>query len=158
MSKASALARYRITHRTEYKYSEPVALCQNQLRLTPRSLNLYQGQVQCDRSELTIEPDPDSLTGHTDYFGNRVHSFSIESLHHQLSVTSTSEVTVSVKPTPGDADPPWEEVRDSIAHKRDADWLQANEFCYDSPRIRVSDLFAQYAKQSFIPGRGLIDA
>ena len=145
---------YRVTHRTAYRYSEPVAICQNQLRMQPRS----RPGLVCHHSELSVEPAPDSMEAHEDYFGNRVHSFAIESLHRALTVTVHSHVTVS----PGQRVVPpamtWEHVVSEVeARAGEAAW-QAFEFRFDSPRVAAGEAFARYARASFSPGRPIVQA
>lgn len=151
-------ARYRITHRTEYKYSEPVAVCQNQLRLTPRSMTRYDRRVKCHHSELKIHPQPDSLEQHEDYFGNHVHSFSIESSHRRLTVEASSDVSIQQTSRDLRRETAWEDVLALLQSRRDPGWLEVMEYCFDSPRISSGDSFAQYARASFTPGRDLLTA
>lgn len=146
---------YRITHRTNYRYSQPVAICQNQLRMQPRS----RPGLACHRSEVTVTPTPESLEVHDDYFGNRVHSFAIESLHRELTVSVRSEVSVSVIPRDAAAEgTPWEAVVEQVRRRASDDALLAREFCFDSPRVNRGDTFASYAAESFRQGRGIVDA
>ena len=49
--------RYRVVHRTEYVYAEPVTLCHNETHLTPRA-SAAQRVFQHD---LVIEPNPAGL-------------------------------------------------------------------------------------------------
>ncbi len=85
-------AQYKIVHETSYRYSEPVALCQNQLRMRPKD----HSHLVCHCCELQIDPQPTSISQHTDYFGNVVDSFAIESMHQSLRVRVASSVTISI--------------------------------------------------------------
>ena len=147
--------RYKITHTTEYRYSEPVAVCQNQLRMFPRSTP----QVVVDATSARIDPVPDAVYQHQDYFGNRVETFAIEYLHQSLVVTVTSKVTVRDKQL-GDAfvDLPWEDIVASASVWRDEATPSVGEFAFDSPRVHRSDAFGEYARSSFTSGRPVIDA
>ena len=82
--------RYRITHRTEYRYSEPVDSGYNEARLLPRALDRQ--QVLC--ASLAIDPPASDQRERSDYFGNRVVAFSLDRPHRSLTVTSSSEVVV----------------------------------------------------------------
>lgn len=151
--------RYRITHITRYRYSEPVAICQNQLRMLPREFNCPFIRVTCHGVHATVKPQPEQLFEHLDYFGNRVLSFSIESLHDHLEVAVRSEVTVQ----PGLFDlrsdsTTWETLRDRVDGRADANWCEAQEYQFDSPRVRRGQPFADYALPSFSPGRPLFEA
>lgn len=155
----AASAHYRITHQTRYRYSEPVAICQNQLRMMPRTLETRYSGVQCERVATSIEPEPDTYLEHVDYFGNRVISFSIESLHEKLEVTVQSDVAVHHDESVlQNASAPWEEVSRRIFDAEDPLWLETQEYVYDSPRVRRGVDFADYARLSFQPGRSIFDA
>ncbi|MGB7327201.1 MAG: transglutaminase family protein [Rubripirellula sp.] len=153
--------RYRISHRTHYSYSDAVAICQNQLRMQPRS----GGRVTVHSSTIAIHPKPDSVFEHSDYFGNHVYSFAIESLHRELKVVANSDVTVatvSISPIQQNGgqpvfsdDIPWETI---VAQSRPPVHtpLRILEYRFDSPRIAASDSFLSYASKSFTPGRGVL--
>ncbi|TWU51797.1 transglutaminase family protein [Rubripirellula reticaptiva] len=153
--------RYRISHRTHYSYSDAVAICQNQLRMQPRT----GGRMTVHSSTIAIHPKPDSVFEHNDYFGNHVYSFAIESLHRELKVVASSDVTVatvSISPIHQDAgqpvfndDIPWETIAAQSRPPLHMP-LRILEYRCDSPRISVSDLFASYASKSFTPGRGIL--
>lgn len=146
---------YAITHRTHYRYSDAVAICQNQVMMVPRELP----RVHCHRTKMVIIPKPVLSHSHTDYFGNLVQTFSIESAHRELSVVVTSEVEVC---------PPdqisagkslrWESLRDAIASGADEHWFNASEYLYPSSMISTGEEFAMYAEKSFTPGRPILEA
>ena len=150
----SSSARYRITHCTKYRYPEPVAICQNQLRMMPRAFD----HVECHRAECQIDPTPDSVENHLDYFGNQVCSFAIESVHRKLDVTVESEVTVRASSVLDQPAPSWQEVIERVSDGSDGQWLEAQEFIFDSPRVRRDTLFADYANASFAEGRLIVEA
>ncbi|MGI9472760.1 MAG: transglutaminase family protein [Rubripirellula sp.] len=150
-------ARYRITHQTRYQYSSPVAICQNQLRMMPRSFADLRSSVDCDFATATIAPEPTAISEHEDYFGNRIISFAIETLHRELVVTVRSEVSVHHQ-TVETANTAWENVRDAIQSLQDRDWYQAQEYLYDSPRIQRGEQFSAYALESFSAGRDIVEA
>ena len=83
-------------HKTVYAYSEPVTLCHNVLRLTPR---LHDHQL-CLSSGLTVQPAPSVTSRYVDYFGNPSTFFTVQDRHQQLTVTVTSEAEVRARPTP----------------------------------------------------------
>lgn len=150
---------YRIRHRTLYKYSEPVAICQNQVRMMPRSMATRVFRVDSHYVQAKISPEPDHYHEHHDYFENRVLSFSIESPHRELEVELSSEVTVSeIEKVAELESPPWQQVADAVAERFDRDWLATQEFLFDSPRIRRADQFAEYALSSFKADRPIVEA
>jgi len=147
--------RYKITHITQYKYTDPVAICQNQLRMLPGSRD----HLQVHSAQSRIEPNPDTLQRHVDYFGNQVESFAIESLHQALKVTVTSDVTVMPLTLPAaETTRPWEEVLALVQGRQDETTFAAGEFCFDSPRIHRREALASYARGSFSPGRPILAA
>lgn len=152
-------ARYKIKHQTHYRYSESVAICQNQLRMMPRAAAHTLSRVECHHAEPVIVPEPDIVEQHDDYFGNRVYTFAIESLHRELDVTINSEVTVYYDAWPADAPlANWEQIGDSIKNGTDDQWYSIQEYCYESPRIRRDQRFADYATESFTKGRSIVEA
>ena len=158
-------ATYEIVHTTAYSYSESVLVSQHIARLSPRDLP----HQTCVQHALTIDPEPAARGEHLDYFGNRTTFFAVERSHRSLTVTARSRVTVrprgaGVGPaahdrlqpdldgTP-DSLPPWE-----VATDRDLLPLEALECVFDSPSIRRSSQFADYAASSFPSGRPLDEA
>ncbi|QEG02078.1 Protein-glutamine gamma-glutamyltransferase [Stieleria maiorica] len=148
-----AKIRYRIRHLTEYRYSNNVAVCQNQVRMQPVS----GGNVTCERTELKIAPEPTSRDEHVDYFGNRVITFSIEAIHKSLAVDVESVVAVAANPTDDKTQSPnWESLLatspDQMRHPK------IDEHRFGSPRITPAETFRQYAESSFTPQREIVDA
>jgi len=141
---------YRIVHRTTYKYKYPVSVGNHVACLTPRSLPHH----QVTRSELHIHPQPATRTERVDYFGNLLCFFTVQEPHRELVVEARSEVTVK-----GNAmqwpQPPisWEEAARWLPNDQSPAGLDAYQFGFESPRIRVRPEFASYALQSFTPGR-----
>ncbi|MCU6797167.1 transglutaminase family protein [Paenibacillus sp. WQ 127069] len=78
-----------INHVTRYSYLESVMDSVNELRLTPRT-NYRQS---CYHHEVSTEPSA-SLFTYEDYFGNRVHSFSINKPHKEM-VIKTKAIVVT---------------------------------------------------------------
>lgn len=147
--------RYRIIHRTTYRYESPVTVSHYLARLAPRTLP---GQ-ECPWHELHIRPEPVERALRADYFGNHCMYFEIEGSHHQLEVVARSLVDVRparfIDPL---ATPPWEAVRDAC--HADAFTLASAcvEFCFASALIAPDSRFARYALGSFTPGRPVLDA
>ena len=53
---------------------------------------------------------------------------------------------------------PWEEAASSLPSDRSPEGLQAFQFGFESPRIRIRPEFADYARQSFTPRRPMREA
>jgi transglutaminase-like putative cysteine protease len=78
---------FRVTHRTEYRYSTPVAEAHLELRLTPPTRE----NQQIKRFQLSLEPNT-TFSEYDDYFGNRVAAVSLPFRHSRLNVRSEAVV------------------------------------------------------------------
>ena len=87
---------YKVRHVTAYKYFQPVSLCQNQARLSPRIFS----RQSYESARLTVQPEPNAVHSWRDYFGNTVHYFGVEVPHQELTVTAESVVSVSPPTVP----------------------------------------------------------
>jgi len=109
-----------------------------------------------------VEPAPDFQRHRTDYFGNDVSAFAVIDVHHKLTISARSLVEVDVGDHGKSAAPPawpsWEEARDLIAATADAPCLEASEFLYPSPYVPAVTDLGSYARDTFEPGRPLIEA
>jgi len=96
------------------------------------------------------------VTERVDYFGNHLWFFTIEEPHDVLVVEARSEVIMEQS---GAAWPqesqPWEEVARSLPENYNTAALDAYQFKFESPRIRLRPEFASYARQSFTEKRTL---
>jgi len=146
---------YRITHITTYDYNAPVTSCHNLAHLTPR-----EGPRQrCIETNLQVTPLPAVEDAHVDYFGNPVIFFAVQEPHLKLVVRA--EHTTEVEPywTPNASlTPAWEDVRDHLTVDRDPEFLDAYQYVFDSPYIRVSADLATYAAPSFPARRPILEA
>jgi transglutaminase-like putative cysteine protease len=145
---------YRISHRTTYKYKYPVSVGNHVACLRPRSLLHH----KVTRTELDIQPTPATRTERRDYFGNLLCFFTIQEPHKELVVEARSEVIMEGDATRWpQASPPWEEAAQSVPNDLSPAALEAYQFGFESPRIRVRPEFAAYALESFTPGRPLAE-
>ena len=141
--------KYRIRHKTIYRYSEPASLSHNELFLNPRET----GTQRVMQSRLTIVPEPQYLHQRTDYFGNIAHVFMVQQPHDELAMSTVSMVETSLPVTPAAADTsPWEAVAHRLAAPEGPAELAANQFVFVSPLITVSPAAMAYGRQSFAPG------
>ncbi len=144
---------YRVSHVTTYRYEEAASVCHNELRLSPRA-----GAHQHPRrTQLRIDPPPSVLAPQLDFFGNHVHFLTLQEPHRQLTITAKSDVEVTTAVAPS-ATAPWEAVRDRLGHDVGADALDAYQFAFESPYVRLDDDLLAYAVQSFPAGRPVLDA
>jgi transglutaminase-like putative cysteine protease len=146
---------YNISHRTTYEYSDTVSLSQHFLRLRPRQLPLQ----DCSAHETRILPAPSSTDNRTDYFGNRVTFITVEVPHQKLEIISESRVSILQSSPPNASETPsWNSVRDLARGAQIGSSLEASEFIFDSPLIKVSEPLAEYAASSFPKGRPILEA
>lgn len=145
-----------VEHDTEYHYSSAVGFAQHLAHLTPRSL--VGQQVQDFR--LEIAPPPAGVQTGADYFGNLRTYFALTAAHEALRVRTHSRVRL--QPRFGHVDvgasPAWEAVRASLQYVAGAPYAAASEFCFRSPRVSRDPALGAYARESFAPGRPLLEA
>jgi transglutaminase-like putative cysteine protease len=147
---------YRIVHRTTYKYKYPVSVGNHVACLKPRTLLHH----QLAQNELRIQPSPATRTERVDYFGNLLCFFTVQEAHKELVVESRSEVVMDGNAATSwpQQSVSWEEAVRSLPDDHSPAALEAYQFGFESPRIRVRPEFAAYALQSFTPGRPMPDA
>jgi transglutaminase-like putative cysteine protease len=117
---------------------------------------------QLAKIELNIEPAPATMTERSDYFGNTHYFFAVQEPHKELVVEARSEVRMMGVAASGPQDSlPWEEAVRLLSIDRSPGGLDAYQFRFESPRIKLRPEFAAYALQSFSPRRpmreGLLD-
>ena len=144
--------RYRITHRTEYRYSDTVTSSYGRGFLTPGD-SLRQ---RCLAHQLSIEPAPTDSSTSEDAYGNVSSYFHVTTAHRVLTVTSDSIVEVD-PPAPGlytsgPALEPWESSRP--AGRKGA---LAAEFTLDLDPPEITDDVRDYAAPSFAAERPLVE-
>lgn len=152
-------ARYRIIHETDYRYGSPVSLSQQLLHLTPRSLPW---QI-CAQHQVHVEPLPTHRMAREDCFGNPILQLSFDAPHQRLLVRADSEVAVLPRRLPALADSPaWAEVREQTVYRAGVALspalLDAVQYLYATPHLRLAAAFAEYAEPSFPAGQPLLVA
>jgi len=146
---------FRATHVTTYTYSDPVSICHNEVHLHPRGT----ARQSVQRSELKVDPTPNYVHGHKDYFGNSVSYFAIHGAHNRLVVTSESIVDVHpYEPPSAESTPAWEVVRDEVSIHEAPETLDAFEYVFESPYVKTGVAFAEFALTSFTEGRSFLEA
>ncbi len=146
---------YEIFHRTVYEYEDPVTISNHTIHLQPRAFP----EQRIINSQVVIEPQPSTIHEYDDYFGNPAAFFTIEAMHERLEIDCRSEVEVTVvdKPDPLSS-PAWESVRDNLHMDATSTGLLSMEFSYASRYVPELQQAYEYARQSFTPGRPLLDA
>nr|AAV32083.1 putative transglutaminase/cysteine proteinase [Mycobacterium marinum] len=145
--------RYRVTHRTEYRYSAIVTSSYGRGFLTPRD-SLRQ---RCVTHQITIDPTPADSSTSRDTYGNISSYFHVTEPHRVLGITSDSIVDVAPPDsglyTSGPALLPWEAARPSGMQG-----ALAVDFALDLDPAEITDEVREYAAVSFLPERPLVEA
>jgi transglutaminase-like putative cysteine protease len=135
---------YRLRHETRFAYDGAVTHGYSEARLLPRPTP----RQRVLTSRLTIDPEPDDRSEREDFFGNRVVYLGMAHVHGVLVVTAEAEVEVDAASEP--AEVAWEEARATDG--------QASQWTLESPLVELPEGAERYARKSFTPGRGLLEA
>lgn len=146
---------YHVRHRTAYRYGAPVTMSHHLLHLEPRDT----GHQRVEWFALRIEPEPSFEDELTDTFGNRVRTVTLDQTHDTLVIEARSQVRIAARlvPEPG-ATPAWEEAAAIRLRAGDDDALDAVRFAFASPFIEPDETLEAYARESFTPGRPILEA
>jgi transglutaminase-like putative cysteine protease len=147
--------RLSVVHETQYRYSDPVALSQQLLHLTPRVLPWQ----SCQAYKVTVAPVASEFEERDDYYGNRTALMLLSTPHETLTVRAESEVTVEPRAQAALALPktPWESVRARLAAgERPA--VEPAEFLFESQHVERSRELADYAVKSFTARRPILES
>jgi transglutaminase-like putative cysteine protease len=146
---------YRLVHKTTYTYKQPVSFGTHVAYLIPRAKPNH----FCTSHELLVTPAPASLRERSDYFGNAFAFFTIQEPHEELNIEARSRVVVDGPSVtwPGSA-PSWNEVVRVLPSDLSETGLDAYQFTFESPRVRLGAAFAAYAAPAFSPARPLTEA
>jgi len=145
--------RYRVRHVTTYTYPVPVTISHHAGRLRPRAF----ASQTVHQASVSIQPMPAHRRDRVDFFGNHLTTFTLVEPYRVLTVTATSQVSVSppVLPDPGRT-PPWEQVVLRLANGLGADIVEACQYTFDSALVATSEDLRAYAAESFPPGRPIL--
>jgi transglutaminase-like putative cysteine protease len=143
---------YRISHRTEYSYSDVVTNSYGRGHLTPRDT----ARQRCLSFDLVIEPEPADRSDSRDAYGNVSSYFQVTERHRALTVVGNAIVEVDPPPpewyASGAALAPWEAAR-----PEGPAGISSVEFTMDLQPPEITSAVKDYAAPSFVPGRPLID-
>lgn len=146
---------YEVSHTTSYRYSGPVATCQNQLRLTPRPTE----HQQVLKHRLDVTPKPAKIHPTTDFFGNQVNYFELNQPHDSLKIAMTSIVRVSNPPQPQNKMRCWEEiVHETQMRSSSTDGLATQQYTLPSPMVPHCEDAMDLAKELFSSRRDMLEA
>lgn len=138
--------KFRITHRTTYRYAEAVTVSQHAARMTPHSGT----RQQCSEVTFTIHPKPTLQSERIDYFGNHVCVFSVQGLHRDLEVTARSIVNTAARAEFDLAlSMPFAAVRKQFLDPVAPSLCEPYQFVFDSPQVQCRPEYAAYGQESF---------
>jgi transglutaminase-like putative cysteine protease len=142
-----------VTHETRYDYEPPVETAQHMVFLQP----LHTPQQQLLSHQLDIRPTPEKVSHSVDVFGNARSFFSLQTPHKQLIVLARSVVCTEAL-APLESRVSWEQTRELFRYQRGSAFDEAAEFVFASPFCPRHADFLAYARPSFAPGRGVLEA
>jgi len=154
--------RYRVTHRSIFRYAGEVALAHNQLHLSPRDMPARQ---QVHHHAVRVDPKPGVWAPRLDYFGNATTVFSVDTPHRVMTVTAVTELDVQ-PPRLTEAgypdSPRWEVVQERACPGTTVPealhWRDVRPFAAASSWVTPHHEMTAYAAQSFTPGRPVLVA
>ncbi|MGQ0842518.1 MAG: transglutaminase family protein [Sporichthyaceae bacterium] len=146
---------YRLTHRTAYSYDDDVFTSFGRAHLIPRHGN---GQHRLEAT-LEIDPKPDELTEHTDFFGNRSTYFVVRTPHRELDVVSKCHLAVDRSEVDRDGlrEFPAADVCELLRDRsqRTEELLEARPYVLPSPMVGRADAVEKFAAGLLRPGRSV---
>ncbi len=146
---------YQLRHRTTYTYDAPVTFAQCVLRLTPASTPTQ----TVLSAEVAITPRPARTQKQEGPFGERMLKVLIDQPHTALVIEARSRIDVHA-PTnlPLFASQPWERIRSRSFESSDLSPRGPASYLYPTARTPLSPVITDYARQSFRPGRPILEA
>jgi transglutaminase-like putative cysteine protease len=137
--------KFRITHKTIYRYAETVTYSQHAARMIPRNSR----RQRSSETSFTISPTPTLQSTRTDYYGNEVCVFSLQALHTELAVTAKSIVETSPREEFDLAlSPEYGVVRKQFLDPVAPALCESYHYVFDSPFVPCGADYADYGKQS----------
>ncbi|HEY8214343.1 MAG TPA: transglutaminase family protein [Methylocystis sp.] len=145
---------YDIAHRTTYKYDAPVASARCAMRLIPRD---DRGQSVLSK-QIELSPPAEILSERIDFHGNRVCEARIFKPHTKLQIALAARVEVERAPPPAPAlTPAWEIVRSAAYASSSLGASSPAHYIYASRLAPMVDAATDYARESFSPGRPILE-
>jgi transglutaminase-like putative cysteine protease len=147
------VTRFRVVHRTAYRYESPMSDGFTATHLHPR-VTPSQTIVS---AELHIEPTPDEFEASHDPFGNPVARFAVHRSHSSLDVESVLVVDVDPPALPVES-PSWETVAAAVRGARGELAVELGPYLAHTPSTDLLPALADITDLEFTPGRPVVDA
>ena len=142
---------YRVVHETRYTYSNAVTNAHQLAHLKPRTTPWQTVQAH----HIEVDPAPSEQSEGSDYFGNGVMRFAVDTPHDELIVRAESIVEVQSHAPDTDAGPAWESALAPPGVWEPDSELDVVQFRLASPMVPVLPESIEYARASFPAGRAL---
>lgn len=143
-----------VSHRTFYRYSAPVVQSQHLIHLSPRSTD----RQLIRHHSLIIEPAPASRYDGVDAFGNHMAVLDIALPHKEFVLHARTQVETIAPPAIDFASTTaWDKLDDVLVTANRGIALDVVQYRCVSRLTTASLGIADYAAQSFAPGRGVLD-
>lgn len=140
--------RYRIVHRTEYRYDAEVTASFARAFLIPRTTP----HQQVLDHELKISPSPELSELHTDFFGNHSHYIEIHTPHAQFQVRKSATVAVEWPRVDLDElDKPLGQAAESVRHDPLLDPIERAAYLLPSPLVTLDAPVREFAAGLLTP-------
>jgi transglutaminase-like putative cysteine protease len=145
---------YDISHITTYRYDAPVASARCAMRLLPRS---DAGQTVLS-SRIDLSPPAELLCERMDFYRNRNCEAQFQEPHTKLRIALHARVEVERAPPPVAAlTPSWEAVKKAAVATNSLAAPSPVHGLYPSRLAPLSPPVTDYARQSFPPGRPILE-
>src|SRR5688572_4017720 len=115
--------RYRVSHRTTYRYELPMTDGYTVAHLLPRDTP----RQRVAESRVNVTPEPSARDEHVDAFGNRVTQIGVHHPHDELVVEAVSTVAVD-DPMPLDEIESWNDVAARVDLLRGDEAIEVGPF------------------------------
>ncbi|MEQ1709871.1 MAG: transglutaminase family protein [Hyphomicrobium sp.] len=144
-----------VSHKTHYHYTWPVVQSQHMIHMSPRKV----GRQTVRHHSLIVEPAPAMRYDRIDAFGNPVVILDIEVPHKELVLLARSSIeTMAPEGIDLAASLPWDRIDQSLAEPGNGLDLDVIQYRCASRLTTASLDIADYAAQSFTPGRPVLEA
>ena len=148
--------RYRVVHRTEYRYGAPMldgySVACVLARPTPSQ--------QVISTALTTDPATDERDERDDVFGNRIVQVGVHHPHDGLVLEAVTEALVWRQELPR-TEVAWERVSAQVSGLRGPPALDVAPYVAPSRFVPIAshrDALESFVRASFTPGRGVVEA
>ncbi|MBP1848951.1 transglutaminase family protein [Rhizobium halophytocola] len=141
---------YDITLRMSYVYDVPASGSHHILRLVPMNLGERQRLVA---GSIRVDPDPDEVTGFTDFFRHPATYLQLRGAHEQLDIRMQARVAVTAAQDSADFSPMLDRLDGELTAHRALDGSSPHHFLGPSPRLAEVPEIAAYGRERLAAGQ-----